>query len=123
MEITEFIRARISEDEELATAASEEMPLGGHRDRIDAHDPVAEFLAQWNPEHVMYMCMLRRHGLQTHRPIVSDLGWRSCATCDDRRGRSGWPCRSLLLLANEWLEHPAFHVEWALTRRHTLLVV
>lgn len=118
MGIVEFISERVREDEARAMAAAASLPPGEHHDgEGSTHDALGQFLMQWNPWHVMSLCVLRRHTIQMHRPVVSDLGWRACATCDDRRGQPGWPCRSLVLLANEWVEHPDFRAEWSLTRR------
>lgn len=124
MGIVEFIAARIREDEARAMAAAESLPPGEHDGGEGSpHDALGQFLIQWNPWHVMSLCVLRRHAVQMHSPVVSDLGSLTCATCDARRGQPGWPCRSLVLVANEWVEHPDFRPEWSLTRARRLLRV
>jgi hypothetical protein len=58
----------------------------------------------------------------THRPLLDEAGRMRCGTCDDP-GADNWPCASMLILANEWVDHPEFRAEWALHRRRLLAAV
>lgn len=123
MSIVEFILARIAEDEELAAAAANAMPPVAALPHLVDDDPLALFVGRWNPWRVMALCVLQRQDVLTHRPIADGLGGWFCSTCDDRRGKPGWPCRPLKLLANGWGDHPHFRPEWTPQRRRTLIAL
>jgi hypothetical protein len=123
MDIVEFILARIPEDEALAGAAADAMPLAAAAAHVDEDDPVAQFIGRWNPWRVMSLCTLHRHCVLAQRPIADEFGGTFCFTCDDRRGRSGWPCHPLKLLANDWVEHPEFQPDWTIARRRMLVAI
>lgn len=123
MGILEFILARIEDDEVLAGAAADAMPTMAVIPQVDYRDAIAEFVGRWNPWRVMSLCVLQRHCVLAHRPIRDEFGGMICSTCDDRRGHSGWPCRPLKLIANEWAEHADFRPEWGAERRPRLVAI
>ena len=118
--VVDFIVARLTEDESLAEAAADAMPkdmdswVDGDRAALGA------FLERWSPWRVIALCVLGRRLVSQHRPVRDELGRNVCATCDNRRGTPGWPCRTLVLLANEWSEQPDFRVEWTAHRLHAV---
>lgn len=121
MLIVDFILERIAEDENLAMEAAQ------HAERhveaagpYDADNPLVRFIAKWTPWRVMSLCVRRRQEVAVHRPVPDAVGGRICATCDGRRGHPEWPCHTLLLLANEWEDHPEFRWEWSLHRQRRL---
>lgn len=117
MTIVDFILLRIEEDEILAERlVNSPLPILGP----DPDDPVVAYLKRWSPWHTLSLCVLRRQRLSAHRPVHNPIGGLMCLTCDDRRGRSGWPCRTLRLLANEWVDHPDFREEWGFHGRPAL---
>lgn len=124
MKIVEFILDRIAEEEGLAERALDHMPLVGISDDgpDEAASPIAEFIGHWNPWRVLSLCVLQRHVVMTHRPLMDEAGRMRCGTCDDP-GAGSWPCASMLLLANEWADHHEFRAEWALHRRRLLTAV
>ena len=124
MKIVEFILDRIAEEEGLAEGALDHLPLvsistGGPD---DGASPIEQFVGHWNPWRVLSQCMLQRHLVKTHRPLLDAAGRMRCGTCDDP-GAGSWPCPSTLLVANQWADHPEFRAEWALHRRRLLAAV
>lgn len=124
MRIVEFILDRIAEEEALAERALDHMPPVGLSDGepLEAVSPIAEFVGHWNPWRVLSMCVLRRHVVMLHRPLLDQSDRMRCSTCHDP-GSDSWPCASMAILANEWVEHPDFRPEWTLHRRRLLAAV
>lgn len=117
--ISDFILARVSEEEALAHAALDHL---GPELNWDATS-VGEHFDRWNPWRVESACIGRRLLVKAHRnagPAVTQLPGKdhelhsaTCATC----GRSGqhptpWPCYTLRVLALEWANHPDYRAEW-----------
>lgn len=117
--ITDFILARVREEEELAHAALDHL---GPELNWDAAS-VGEHFDRWNPWRVESACIGRRLLLKAHRdagPALVDLPGKAhelltatCATC----GRSSerpepWPCYTIRVLALEWANHPDYWTEW-----------
>lgn len=123
MKIVGFILDRIAEDERLAEGALDHLPQAAVDQGEEAADPIALFVGRWNPWHVLSLCVLRRQAVMAHRPLLDAADHLSCSTCEDDRGAAAWPCTTMLLLANEWVDHPQFRPEWTLYRRRTLAAV
>jgi len=117
--ITDFILARVAEEERLALRALDD------RDVADQWDPGsdAEHNARWSPWRVQSACVVRRLLVRAHAnsgPTVdsrpgnpSQLLAATCRTCRDGYGQpSIWPCYSLRVLASEWAHHPDYCSEW-----------
>jgi hypothetical protein len=117
--ISDFILARVSEEEALAHAALDH--LGSDFDWEAAS--VGKHYDRWNPWRVESTCIGRRLLVKAHRnagPAVTqvpgmdhELHSATCATC----GRSSeqpapWPCYTLRVLALDWANHPDYRADW-----------
>jgi hypothetical protein len=116
--ISDFILARVSEEEALAHSALDHLgPEFSWEDQ-----PAGEHFEHWNPWRVESACLVRRLLVKAHRnagPAVTQragepkLYAATCATC----GRSTeqpapWPCYTLRVLALDWANHPDYQPEW-----------
>ena len=118
MAISDFILARVEEEEALAHEALD--ARGPHADwdtRADEH------VNRWNPWRVQSACIVRRLLVRAHRntgPIVvrvpglePQLLAATCRTCRDEHDQPAvWPCYTLRVLATEWSHHPDYREEW-----------
>jgi hypothetical protein len=117
--ISDFILARVSEEEALAHAALDHL---GPEFNWEAAS-VGEHFDRWNPWRVESACIGRRLLVKAHRtsgPVLTHLPGKdqvlyaaTCATC----GRSSehpapWPCYTLRVLALDWANHPDYRAEW-----------
>jgi hypothetical protein len=123
MAISDFILARVAEEESLAHAALEGRP----DDDAWSSPSDADHFNRWNPWRVQSACLARRLIVRGHRDagpkVVRVPGARleivraTCETCRDPDGRPAqWPCYTLRVLASEWADHPDFRPEWRLGR-------
>lgn len=114
MSITEFLLARIAEDEAVAVAAEpheEWISVGKIEDGgMDTAD--GEHVARWSPARVMAECKAKRRIVDEHG---DDGGF--CATCHDYYEHDGirHPCPTLLALAQPYADHPDYDPAWSLT--------
>ena len=119
MKLTEFLLARIAEDEALAQVAT---PGQWDRDSgwsITAPPPEdwsgpyvvvetkqrndAEFIASHNPARVLAECEAKRRIVELHPEM---LEW--CQGC----AYEAYPCRTLRALALPYSDHPDYLPEW-----------
>lgn len=119
MAISDFILARVAEEEALAHAALDGRPADDPwRSRSDA-----EHFNRWSPWRVQSACLARRLIVRAHRdagprvvraPGASlEVVQATCETCRDPDGQPAhWPCYTLRVLAAEWADHPDFRREW-----------
>jgi hypothetical protein len=112
MTITEFLEARISEDEKLAEEASISMHgqrhtdawdytsyvLSSERDATEAQD---KFIVNWWPARVLAECAAKRAIIEAFDPDAPDL--------DPYVGRD-----VIAMLAAVYKDHPDYQQEWAL---------
>lgn len=115
MNITEFLDARITEDEELANAALNGRHgkhetdwdyggyvLGAERDATPKQD---EFITTWWPARVLAECAAKRKIITEHSPVdpcdAHDAEFKT-VTCDTIR-----------TLAAVYKDHPDYQEEWA----------
>jgi hypothetical protein len=109
MNITEFLEARIAEDEELASAALIGMHgkhadawdyggyvLGAERDSTPKQD---EFITAWWPQRVLAECAAKRAIIAAFDPQAPDL--------DPHVGVS-----VIAMLAAIYADHPDYQQEW-----------
>jgi hypothetical protein len=119
MAISDFILARVTEEENLAHAAIDGRPLD---DRWSSPSDGDHF-NRWNPWRVQSACLVRRLLVRAHAnagPHVVrvpgaklELVGAVCATCRDESGQpAAWPCYTLRLLASEWADHPDYRHAW-----------
>lgn len=123
MAISDFILARIAEDEALAGRAIDGRSVA---DQWDSESD-GEHFNQWNPWRVQSACITRRLIVRAHmntgpayagnpRPDQKFVAG-TCRTCRDERGQpAAWPCYTLRVLASEWSHHPDYRNEWRPTR-------
>lgn len=130
MTLTEFLLARINEDETLAQDAI--CPCGGpactielgwyHQDELtermtDDDEPgrTVPHILHWSPNRVMAECDVKRRIVDIHQGAggYSNLTAASCLMC----GWVGeydedWPCETIKALALPYADHPDYQQEW-----------
>lgn len=129
MNITEFLEARVAEDEALARAALVGMHgehkdawdyggyvLGAERDSTPKQD---EFITTWWPQRVLAECATKRVIVVEHELAERSNGIRTsvgCVLCNYDRDY-GWeedgPCKTLRAIASAYSGHPDYQQEWA----------
>jgi len=121
MSITEFLLARIAQDEAAAQSA-----MGAGATWVTAADTAAGIagadagllILVHNPVRVLAECEAKRRIVELHavypHPQVMVYGTiRPCSECgsvDDSPVE--WPCRTLLALASVYADHPEFDPAW-----------
>jgi hypothetical protein len=120
-DLTVFIRARLGEDEAIAEAAgltgcwiAEEPAIGvvlvGGEPLIEGHIVgLTAHIARHDPARVMREVAAKRAILAEHRQVERDPQWgvvHECLSC-----HVAFPCRTLLLLASAWSDHPDYRDE------------
>jgi len=123
MTLTEFLLARIAEDEaiardciKLAIGAWSHMlqipyQQGWEAERATAHAD------QWHPHRVLAECAAKRAIIQEHpmMPAGALMTERHCAGYEEEAiSRDWWPCPTLRALAIPYAEHPDYRQEWRL---------
>lgn len=118
LSITEFLEARITEDEALANNARGLLGietdwwdwevLARRADAITRSD--AKHMARHSPSRVLAECAAKRAIMRMHR--LSSVGL--CVSCADAGPDSeGFPCDTLRTLTAAHKDHPAYRKEWA----------
>lgn len=142
MTLTEFVTARLDEDEAIARAAIEIAPLpwqkiydedgddrwldlrgGGGASVVEtesgANGPgleVAEHISRHDPARVLREVEAKRQIIAHHVQVEADRGEPTgCAVC--HTGNDGWTegsglCGTVLLLAAIYADHPGYREEW-----------
>jgi len=113
MELAEFVRARLHEDEQAAVDGDEQRPeralrqvalgrriLADHA-RIALYRPEIIALYPDKPEMADDACCARCHILDPDHDYDEDR-------CEDL----DWPCPELRLLAAIWNDHPDYQQQW-----------
>ena len=96
--LTEFLLARIAEDERDADCILFDYGQGNVESRA------ARVLAE---------CEAKRRIVELHRPIwASDIEWADCAICPSALSSGGWPCPTLRALTLPYADHPDHREEW-----------
>jgi hypothetical protein len=130
MELTEFIAARLDEDEAVARRntgndglADTEEGGPGYPDyqTYDGDDinAACDFLNQFRPLRMLREIEAKRAILAEHQPYdcMEPNGQRCYRCASDRAYRSGaaiheaWPCATLRALAAIWSDHPDYRQE------------
>ncbi|UXM92517.1 DUF6221 family protein [Paenarthrobacter sp. JL.01a] len=135
MTITEFLQARIAEDEALATKAARGSDGEWHRGhgwmpdedecRVEGdsiviydeggHDPnQAEHIARHDPARVLAECAAKRAIIELHRRLFA-APHSICNRCTDYTtgDADDYPCDTLCALATIYKDHPDYQQEWA----------
>jgi hypothetical protein len=113
--LTEFLLARIAEDEVVATRPHESVRDDRRRDmeRIEYDD--ASGYARMGIGRVLAECEAKRRIVAEHPHVENGLDGRGdgeweCRTCS--RGTDGWWCSTLRLLALPFADHPDYDPTW-----------
>jgi hypothetical protein len=86
-------------------------------------EPVQDHIARHDPARVLADVQAKRAILKEHPsegPIDEHWSWSRlypwCTTCSDADdGPTYWPCRTVLLLASVYADHPDFDPAWAVS--------
>jgi hypothetical protein len=118
--ITEFLLARIAEDESVALRLCPGRKARNGHWRVDsfmlasvlAMDPLAaRHIARHDPARVLAECEAKRRIVEEH-PDYGGYG-ESCARCAESSiDLAPWPCPTLRALASVWSDHPDYREEW-----------
>lgn len=127
MTITEFLLARIEEDEKYARAAGgrrwaswnrswDATPSRDIADGTERLFPVPaqydEHVAQWDPARVLAECEAKRRIVEMH-PVYADNDQHDCPGEWPNYAGPGDPCPTLLALASVHADHPDYDAAWA----------
>jgi hypothetical protein len=128
--VTEFVEARIAEDEAVARAATPGHWAAGHREVMYGQCSPGQqvvgpngvispkrvdvvHIARHDPPRVLAQCAAMRKIVERHSSIHN--GWHDDAgepTASCRHDWKEWPCPDLRALASIWSSHPDFRQEW-----------
>lgn len=125
MTITDFLIARIAEDETVATDWRHLRSRG--EDKVRVLGGGTGYEAWCDPTRVLAECKAKRTIIDLHTPLSE--GWSKtwgCERCqwDDGRiigegergeGRDHYPCETICVLAAVYSEHPDYQPEWVPT--------
>jgi len=119
MTLTEFLLARISEDEARAHYALSRGD-GGALEYGGQWYGAIQHAKRWEPARVLAECAAKRAIVAEHQPY-SDGYWRTegtCVCCVDFHAdmdceNKPWPCPTLRALAAVYAERDGFQEEWA----------
>lgn len=121
MTLTDFLLARLAEDERVAQQASTEPP------RFFPDHHTREHVARWDPARVLADCDAKRQIVELHCPVVTTALGRDpivtdeCSVCVDEVDEGGGyfavtmkrlPCPTLRTLALPYADHPDHREEW-----------
>jgi len=111
MTLTEFLEARIAEDEATARNAgnSPVIEVARRYGKVAAQ----HFYARWDPARVLAECEAKRAIIEAH-PIeyskVSD--YTDCVACLDVDTYDAYPCLTMRALGYVYAGHPDYRQEW-----------
>lgn len=122
MNITEFLLARISEDEAAANAVD---LLSSEMETISTHylPEFADYMLRWQPNSIRAECAAKRAILEMHSPAdYRGIGMESpnaCNICGKDTGMHDWewdknsfPCNTIKALAAVYADHPEYDPAW-----------
>lgn len=121
MTLTEFLLARIGDDERVAREAQGET---AHFSFDASAVPVREHIMRWTSARVLAEVAAKRRIVEIHCRMVHEMdnhypvkeGWTRyvCARCGDSGEDTPveFPCETLRLLALPYAEHESYRAEW-----------
>lgn len=121
MTLTEFLLARIAEDE---TGARKAFDFHGDKNHGSRHYGAGfdydclecTMDAPFRPSRVLAECKAKRQIVEQHLWLYNDLNaGPTCFTCWHRNGLEGpgvWPCPTLRALAAVYADHDGYQEEW-----------
>lgn len=113
--LTEFLLARIAEDEAEVVVA-----LGYHNSDHDDGDgdrcSECSFDCAMRPSQVLAECAAKRAIVAIHRANEDVGGLAECSRCADccTYGDNEWPCDTIRALAAVYADHADYRQEWKL---------
>jgi hypothetical protein len=125
--LTEFLLARIADDEAVANGAASNSSAvypTYPEDLASVRNPrVQDHFARWQPARILAECEANRRVIELHTPYRvqtrnDGLNWnyQRCATCTEPEDlavdESYWPCKTIQALALPYNDHPDFRDEW-----------
>lgn len=131
MTLTDFLLARIAEDEAVAGAVPSPVAAAGKLETLTGRAR-AKYIAAWQPARVLAECAAKRAIVGLHELVPSDEwdayqsgqwghtripGRVGCNICDDAYGdgtsvRGSDGCDTLRALAGPYSSHPEFEASW-----------
>lgn len=114
MTLTDFLLARIAEDEAVATEATEEWQFSSDEWRLGCDPSVVPHIARHDPARILAECGAKRRIVELHAATwVTPEDWWSCVSC----GTAGEydvfaPCPTLRALASVYRDHPDWSASW-----------
>ena len=123
MTLTEFLLARIAEDEAAAMAAAWDghswIPEPCHVARSDTDVCVTTFasdavhIARHDPPRVLRECIAKRRIVKIHTEGLDDFdGSELYSTGCDGCNSALWPCPTILALSLPYADYPDYLEEW-----------
>lgn len=120
MTITEFLEARIAQDE-AALERTSWYPHSTHgQDAIGTYRAdCPDCLGVPSPARALAECAAKRAIVALH-PVTMQLWWDEqceidvCATCQEDSYPDSWPCPTIRIIAAVYASHPDYRQEWAL---------
>jgi hypothetical protein len=114
MIITEFVLARIAEDEAAAQAALGQAPSSGLRDFDEGHD--AGLAARWSPARVLAECTAKRTIVEAFEELGQFLTRASDGGTEDTAAGVRDMFAGLMIAvqahAGAYADHPDYRPEW-----------
>ena len=105
MTLTEFLLARIAEDEADAQPVDEPVMQGGRLGVITVGGrPAALAISR---ARVLAECEAKWRIIEVHHPLDDDPE-PFCWNCDEE----AWPCKTMAVLAAVYADHPDYDEEW-----------
>lgn len=114
MTITEFLEARIAEDESDALTDAAEMARSSVSIQFDGATQ-----ARFTPARVLAECTAKRAIVSRHGDWNAEFSSEDdasiCETCHDysQHAPADWPCPTIRALADVYADHPDYRQEWA----------
>lgn len=120
--LTDFLLARIAEDEEVARRAGDSGPVThGRRSELtqvwDRDYGEIEGAVEYDSLRVLAECEAKRRIVEFHRPSTDhgDAYAPYCVGCWEEGGMDGapnHPCRTVRWIALPYADHPDYREEW-----------
>ena len=116
MTLTEFLLARIAEDEAVAKRGPYPEPPWWRLENVETDESM--FIAI-DPARLLAECEAKRQIVEYHTELMHGPNSHSgvCSKCTDENHQDDllpWPCFNLGALALPYRDHPEFNPDWAL---------
>ena len=119
MDLTEFLLARIAEDEAVAQEAAEAPGadrLGSAVEEVEDFTWGAMGQVAMSASRMLAECEAKRRIVEWHKPMKAPASYSPpCEGCWEDGGEDGaplYPCRNLKWAALPYADHPDYREEW-----------